>query len=140
MTEGAWGACCDAGAVDGTSWASRIPSGTTILAGANGPVAFSGGNVVAVTTLANEKVRVWFAFRRDNANAAGDGTYEITLDSVVVSPGFRGSGNIDQTVPGVFEITVPTAGSHSIGVKLTAATGDESVSSGSMLVNGSNVS
>lgn len=139
MTEGAWGACCSSSA-DGTSWASRIPSGTTILAGTNGPVAFSGGNVTAVTATDNEKVRVWFALRRDNANAAGSGTYEITLDGVVVSPGFRGSGSIEQTVPGVYEMTVPIAGPHSIGVKLTAATGDETVDSGSMLVNGSNVS
>jgi hypothetical protein len=132
--------CCDEASGAGADYAVRSVASTTVAAGASGAISFTGGDISVTTTEVNETIRIWFAIRRDNTSATGNGTYEITIAGTPVSPGFRGSGDIDQTVPGVWLATIAAAGTYAVGIKLTATTGNETADAGTMMVSGSNVS
>lgn len=87
------------------------------------------------TRVANEEVRVICTVSRDNADPAGTGTYQMTLDGVAAGPTRTTFGNNAEGLAVLDTIrSIPAAGVHTIGVQVTAAGGDETVAAGATML------
>lgn len=105
-------------------------------AAATAPI-FAAGEVINVRTrIANEQVRCTLNVERDNAGAAGNGTYSITVDGVAVGTARTGPTGTAQQGTTVIDsiITIAAAGSHAIGAQVTSVGDVETVLAGARLI------
>ncbi len=87
------------------------------------------------TRVANEEVRVTCTVSRDNADPAGVGTYQMTIDGVASGPTRQMVGDVAQGLVILDAIrTIPAAGVHTIGVQVSAAVGNETVAAGATML------
>lgn len=118
--------------LDGYRQATNAAPVVAVAAGAAQPIFTP---ISVRTRVANEQVRVICTVARDNADPAGVGTYQMTLDGVAAGDPRTQLGNVAQGLVILDQIrSIPAAGVHTIGVQVSAAVGDETVDAGATLM------
>ncbi len=117
-------------------FAERVELATAVIVPAGTFADIYTGNPNALTfstDVAGEKVQVTFTGSRLNTAPTGTGTYQIVVDGAPLGIGIEVAGDVESSIALSDILTIDTIGTHTLNIRLTAATGNETIGGGSIL-------
>lgn len=124
------------GRVDGSTRMSNNALAVAPAAAATAAI-FAALEVIGIrTTIPNESIRVTVNVERDNAGAAGNGTYRVTVDGVAAGATRIGPTGVSEQGLTILDqvLSIGAVGLHQIGAQVTSNGDVETVLAGSSLL------